>query len=209
LVLHWNGTRWKQAGSANPVHLGFNTLYGVSAPADSAAWAVGGDDNGTLTEHWDGTRWTRVPSPDPGSTGSDSLNGVSALSASAAWSAGGTGAGTLVLRWNGTRWSRVPSPSPGTGGTLNAVSADSVSEVWAVGDYFSPRQQELPLIVHCARGGCRRVASPNPGGTTGTQLDGISTLSASDAWAVGYANPSGTTNTVTILHWNGTSWTRS
>ena len=41
---------------------------------------------------------------------------------------------TLVLHWNGTSWARVAAPSPGRfASSLNAVSADSASDAWAVG----------------------------------------------------------------------------
>jgi hypothetical protein len=39
---------------------------------------------------------------------------------------------TLVAHWNGTRWTGVASPNPG-GSFLNAVSALSPSDAWAVG----------------------------------------------------------------------------
>jgi hypothetical protein len=42
-------------------------------------------------------------------------------------------AGPLVLHWNGTTWARMAAPSPGRFGSLNAVSADSPADAWAVG----------------------------------------------------------------------------
>jgi hypothetical protein len=211
LILRWNGRRWGQVRSPNPVHLGFNVLNAVSALSPSDAWTVGSTDTGTLIARWNGTRWARVPSPSPGSTGSDVLNAVSALSASHAWAVGGTGASTLILRWNGANWSTVPNPSPGRGGDLNAVSSVSSSDAWAVGCYLaSPSTNEFkPLVLHWNGTAWAQVASPNPGGSTGTCLTGVNALSSSDAWAVGATDPFGTDTKTVILHWNGTSWTQS
>ena len=209
LILHWNGSSWTRVASPNPVHLGFNVLSAVSARTASDAWAVGSIDSGTLILHWNGSGWTRVTSP--GATSGDVLNGVSALSASDVWAVGGTGARTLMLRWNGTSWSLVPSPSPGRGGDLNAVSAVSSSDAWAVGCYLaSPGSNEWkPLVLHWNGTAWAQVASPNPGGSAGTCLTGISALSSSDAWAVGSTDPFGSDTKTVILHWNGTSWTPS
>ena len=57
LVLHWNGSSWKQVTSPNPGSQG-TFLYGVrSTSAGGAEWAVGSAFNGTadktLIVHWD------------------------------------------------------------------------------------------------------------------------------------------------------------
>src|SRR5215472_10472199 len=91
LILHWNGTAWRQVKSPNaPRYTDFG-LTGVSAVSGSDAWAVGvrgvpsdGGKSGTLIFHWDGMAWTLVPSPSPGS-GTNLLEGVSAVSGSDAW----------------------------------------------------------------------------------------------------------------------------
>ena len=103
LILHWNGTAWKQVPSPSPRAA---QLSGVAATSGSNAWAVGFIFNSTgyktLIEHWNGTRWTKVPSPSPGPL--PELSGVAATSASNAWAVGNTGSTTLMLRWNGTAW---------------------------------------------------------------------------------------------------------
>lgn len=43
---------------------------------------------------------------------------------------------------------------------------------------------------------------PNPTDSEEGQLNGVATISATDAWAVGTANPTG----AQIAHWNGKSW---
>ena len=211
LILRWNGSRWARVPSPNPAGDGFDVLNAVSARSASDAWAVGGTGTATLIARWNGTRWARVPSPSPGRTGSDVLNGVSALSASDAWAVGGTGASIIILRWNGVRWSSIPGPSASSGGELNAASALSPSDVWAVGCLLPPSNPSAPtpLVLHWNGTSWIQVASPNPGGSAGTCLTGVSALSASNAWAVGTTDPFGSNTKTVILHWNGTSWTQS
>jgi len=69
LVLHWNGTSWKQVASPTPGSGG--GLLGVTATSASNAWAVGdftgtGGANLNVILHWNGTAWTRQASPAPG-----------------------------------------------------------------------------------------------------------------------------------------------
>jgi hypothetical protein len=57
------------------------------------------------------------------------------------------------------------------------------------------------LILHWDGTSWTRV--PSPGRTSQDALNGVSVLSASDAWSAG----SMTTGTL-VSHWNGTSWTQ-
>ena len=149
LILHWNGTAWKQVASPDPSGAaGTNFLYGVAATSTANAWAVGVYYNGsayqTLILHWNGTAWSQVASPNPGgsSLGND-LSGVAATSTTNAWAVGiyinsAGGDVTLILHWNGTAWKKETSPNLGTsfpGDVLTGVAATSTTSAWAVGDY--------------------------------------------------------------------------
>jgi hypothetical protein len=109
------------------------------------AWAVGEYDVPgyapmTLTEHWDGSTWTRIPSPNPDGNRGSSLLAVEGVSETDVWAVGeGFGKSPrvrpLIEHWDGSAWSittpgRVPNAHI-TG--LNAVTAISPSNVWAVG----------------------------------------------------------------------------
>jgi len=91
MILHWNGSFWKQVPSPNPGVLG-NFLGGVTAISASNAWTVGHyiTSSGvakTLIVHWDGRSWQKVPSPNPGSA----LNfpgAVAGTSATNIWAVG-------------------------------------------------------------------------------------------------------------------------
>jgi hypothetical protein len=155
LVMHWDGTSWKQVASPNPEPDIINQLTGVSAVSPDDAWAVGffadGTTDHTLIAHWDGTSWTRVPSPDPFED--DNLSGVAATSANSAVAVGsgqtaakqGRGV-TLALRWDGTAWTQAPSIQVSNGDSLSGVASISSTEAWAVG--FSAPTPTKTLAFH-------------------------------------------------------------
>jgi hypothetical protein len=194
------------------------TLNGVTAISGSNAWAVGeGLSAALLVLRWNGRSWTKVPAPSPG-TLLNYLNGVSAVSAADVWAVGAYQdsrvAKTLTLRWNGTRWTRVPSPSFGGTGTsgsrLASVSATSATDAWAVGSYAKPGAGPMSqaLILHWNGRTWTKVPAPSPG-TLSNSLLGVTSVSASDAWAVGsYLVGSVAKAQVKplLLHWNGASW---
>ena len=120
MILHRNGTAWKQVTSPNPGSQG-TFLYGVRTTSASNAWAVGTAYNGTadktLLVHWDGTDWKQVKSPNPGgATQNNDLDSIAVTSATDAWAAGEYGNSpdiqTLVLHWDGSAWRRVTRPEP-------------------------------------------------------------------------------------------------
>ena len=198
LVLHWNGTAWRQVPSPR---LFLSDLTAVAATSSRNAWAVGSNDNTTagaqqtLILHWNGTAWKHVPSPNPGRSVSDNfLDGVAATSASNAWavgsySNGSTGtAHTIILHWNGTAWKHVPSPNPSGSFTFNVlggVAATSASNAWAVGEYFHGTTDQT-LILHWNGTAWKQAPSPNPGGSsTDNALGAVAATSAGNIWAVG------------------------
>jgi len=226
LILHWNGTAWTHVKSPNPSPDPFssnaNWLFGVSARSGSDAWAVGDYDNNAIANslvlHWNGTAWSQVKSPNLPNN-NFTLNGVSARSGSDAWVAGDYGVNgsafwdTLVLHWNGTAWSQISSPNPVPlmgENTLNGVSAVSGSGAWAVGDYqnSSVDLTHRTLILHWNGTAWKQISSPNPS-STDNFLNGVSAVSGSDAWAVGYYNNDTGEYRKLILHWNGTAWAKA
>ncbi len=196
-----------------------NVLQGVAVASSCRAWTVGYYSNGTayqtLIARWNGSSWAQESSPNPGgSTRDNYLLGATATSASNAWAVGyyhkGTAYQTLIARWNGTIWAQLPSPNPG-GSTrhnlLQGVTAISASNAWAVGDYSNGTAYQT-LIARWNGTTWKRVPSPNPGGSTRhNQLLGVTAISASNAWAVGYYD-TGTSHQTLIAHWNGTTWTQ-
>jgi hypothetical protein len=107
---------------------------------------------------------------------------------------------TLVEHWDGTTWTQVASPSPGgaSGSYLQAVSARSTDDVWAVGYTYNGT-----LTEHWDGAAWTVVDSP---GHVGVQLSGVSAVASNDAFAVG--NTYGAFARTFILHWDGKSWRR-
>src|SRR5438874_5586391 len=164
-----------------------------------------------------GAVMTTSNSPNPSSS-INTLNGVVAISPNDAWAVGWyqhnkTGhRNTLTLHWNGSRWSRVWSPNgpKASASYLQAVSAVSSTDVWAVGHFYKPTTGAWrPLTLHWDGTRWLRVWSPNPGSIE-SFLYGVSAVSSTDVWAVGYFYSPivvGGARTLT-LHWNGSKWAR-
>jgi hypothetical protein len=192
-------------------------VAGFAARSAADVWAVGLRPGGrcqfqTLTQHWDGSAWTVVPSPGNPAVNSV-LDGVTVAGAQQAWAVGTAGcpadqSRTLTEYWNGSAWSVVPSPNGGVAGnhfsTLQAVTAISPGDVWAVGTQAGIRNKvpvSVPLIEHW--NGTRWSIAPAPKAALGV-LESVSATSASDVWAVGAGQQNG--QSTVALHFDGSSW---
>jgi hypothetical protein len=130
LVLHWDGSRWKQVLTPDPLTPGHASyLYAVAAPSATGVWAVGTVNRHgggrALAELWNGRRWRIVP------TIGAPLTGVAARSTNDAWAVGGRSGGGYVRHWNGSAWT-VATKLDGSH-ELFAVAEVSPTDVWAVG----------------------------------------------------------------------------
>ena len=216
LVEHWDGQHWAAVPSPHVSDGG--ALNDVSAVSASDIWAVGCSDfdpggatSSNLMLHWNGHRWASAAVPTlGGNPPSSCLTGVSAQSGSNGWAVGNYSpqsspvSKTLVLHWNGHRWAPVPTPAPGGSleSELNDVTAISPAIAWVAGDVFNgDNQSQATLIMQWNGSRWTRQASSSPGFST---LYGVSAVSGSAAWAVGY-DGSGSL----ALHWNGTRWAPS
>ncbi len=167
----------------------------------------------TLTEHWDGTSWTLVATPDQG--GSAIFTAVAATSAANAWAVGSIGPGPgdrsavspLIEHWDGTAWSAQSFAVPTSGGQFTAVAATSADDAWAVGytGEASEGTGQTTMIEHWDGSTWTRVPSPDPAGQ-GNILQGVTTISADDAWAVGYTTTDSGVYKSLTEHWDGSAW---
>jgi hypothetical protein len=218
LAVRFDGTRWAQERTAAPGNS--SSLNSVTLTSEANGWAAGTYANGHVThalvEHWNGTSWVRQPIPEPGGAGrSTSLYGVAAISASQAWVVGNYRSPdghlrTLIAAWNGAAWRQVASPNPGGArrdDRLTSVTSISASDVWAVGYYQDATSARRVLVLHWDGTSWRQVPAPSPGKSRGAMLFGVTAISASDVWAVGYLIRPGPS--ILVLHWDGQSWTRS
>ncbi len=192
-------------------------VAGFAARSAADVWAVGLRPGGrcqyqTLTQHWDGSAWTVIPSPSNTAVNSV-LDGATVTGTHKAWAVGTAGcpadqSRTLTEHWNGSRWSIVASPNGGVTGnhcsTLQAVTAISPSDIWAVGGQAGIRNRvavTVPLIEHW--NGASWSIAPAPKAALGV-LESVSATSALDVWAVGAGQQNG--QSTVALHFDGSSW---
>jgi hypothetical protein len=190
-----------------------SNLTAITTITDNDIWAVGftspfSGTDATLAEHFNGTSWTAVATPNPAVTVGAQLSGVAAAASNNVWavgenvtinSLGETVSSPLIEHFNGSAWSIVAAPTPPAGGALDAVTAISASNVWAVGHLGNGRDGNL--IEHFDGTSWKIVQGPATG--TFATLNGVSGTSASDVWAVGSV---GRFAGVQILHFNGQTW---
>jgi hypothetical protein len=212
LALHYDGTRWRAVPTAPnpPGEQPGGRLRAVAVVSAKDVWAVGDrpttDGPGVLIQHWDGHHWKFVPAPSQQPTDFNTLLGLAVVSARDIWAVGSRGDDfdePMVEHWDGRSWRVVnvpelPQPDPGDPRNvgLNAVTAVSAKNVWAVG--------EAGTIEHYDGHSWTIVKAPrSPADTDGmsTNLRAVSARGANDIWAVGSAN-----GTPVSLHWNGTAW---
>ena len=213
---------WKIVAPASLLGDDFDVLSSTYAASSSEAWAVGeqrSEDSEafvSLFEEWTSSEWKAVPGAALGSasTGS-SLSDVSGTGPSNVWAVGGNSTSSsttgLIEHWNGTSWtaSATTAEEPADS-TLAAVSADSASDAWAVGESAVSEPHNTgkqPLIEHY-NGSSWSVVQGAFTGNENDTLIAVDAVSPSDVWALGVAKPrnySGAGTSV-LEHYNGSEW---
>lgn len=214
-ILHWDGVRWTDV-SPEHIHLG-DTAIDTQAPDDKRMTGVSGgirhwevdpyapiraidarasDDvwvagiGGVL--HWDGDTWTRVPVPGPMENAA--FSSIAITSADDGWLAGwymrgGRDCYWVLLRWNGSSWTAVLEQYVGHPSKIQIAMA-SPGDGWIVGDF--------PGADIYRWDGNAWTAMPVPGGH---MLSAVAALSATEAWATGFAD-----GQTVALRWDGAAW---
>src|SRR5215469_15563608 len=205
VIDHWNGTAWSQVTA--PAVSGSADLLATSTSSANDAWAVGywrvqRYTFHPLAIHWNGTAWSTSSSVASAVPGGTILYGVTDISPTDAYAFGNnsTLASGELAQWNGTTWSGVAYPLPTNTGyntTLNAISADSPSDVWIIGSFLDQVGSSLrweTFSDHWNGTAWTTVASPNQGSSS-TVLSSVSTTpGASIVQAVGRSGTSGSLN---------------
>lgn len=105
----------------------------------------------------------------------------------------------LIAHWDGLSWQTAAVPA-GVSGVLRAISADSASDIWAVGD--DGRGHAIAFFFR----GTSWSTTPLPDAGV-DKLAGVKAFGPNDAWAVGRRITTASPQTRTlILHWNGSAW---
>jgi hypothetical protein len=205
LAEQWNGASWARVATPRleAGGNGFN-LDGVSCPAPTECFAVGGDNLGTssahpLIERWNGNTWFSAA---PASVPADGyFNAVSCLSVNHCWAVGYSRSGVLVQHWDGYAWTTSSASGVRSGPALDidTVSCRAAAMCWAGGQAGSGE----PLLLRFERGAWHSVtatALPTMNGAIGA----VDCASPDDCWAVG-----GTASAAMAANFNGTSWSRA
>jgi hypothetical protein len=105
-------------------------------------------------------------------------------------------------------WQVIPSPSIGNlDNNLDAVSAGSAKDAWAVGDYYPSNNPVVLQNLAEHWDGSTWTAYPLPDvGPNENTLLGVSELGSGSTWAVGYYVNSHYKQQTLIEHWDGSSW---
>ena len=176
----------------------------VDATGDLVTWA----------ERRSGSSWTLESTPDPPGAVASELLGVVCPSADACTAVGfsTSGAGvtsTLVETWNGGGWTIQPSPDPPdtSASGLVAVACASPVSCQAVGEATTNAGGSTSFAEGWDGTMWSVETVPQPAGSTGSRLLGVSCPTAGACTAVGgYGDPAGVGLTLAET-WNGTSWT--
>ncbi len=221
LLEHFNGTQWlnvpfpSQDSACDPgLSDCFLDATAVAASAPDDAWLAGNVSQPNATQHllahWNGTTWTLATAPclegtataacDPEGTDLNELTGLAVLSPTDAWASGSEGNVSgqnfhipYVLHWNGTAWSLAKTPNRGSEGSLlNAISAVSASDIWAVGQTQHLNGAIQTLTEQFNGTAWAVVASPSPGSTpTDDSLDAVASAGSGQVFAAGAREVSG------------------
>jgi hypothetical protein len=221
LVERWNGTNWSIVTSPNPTGSTGTFLSGLACPTTTSCIAVGEYSTGTgyksLVERWNGTAWSIVTTPNPAGSTDASMSDVSCPTTTNCFAVGSYSTNaeykSLVERWNGTAWSIVTTPNPS--GSLYTylfgVSCSSSANCFASG-YYSTSGGHKSLVERWNGTAWSIVGTPNPTGSTGTNLGGLACPTTTTCFAVGYYTPSappewgGPSAYSLVERWNGTGW---
>jgi hypothetical protein len=212
----WNGSTWTALSPIQPKGTLYGALNGVACQSATRCMAVGwsarqGRYRSLLAESWNGSKWELRTTPKVSGATKSEFNGVSCASATSCVAVGGVLApinDMLAEVWNGKKWAlqTPPTPSGGNAPDLLAVSCAATTACTAVGTY-GISGVGLPLAEGWNGTSWTQQSTPNPAGSAGTGLGGVSCRSADFCVAVGGATFSGTETLATGEIWNGSTWT--
>jgi hypothetical protein len=194
LVEKWNGTTWSVMTSANVTGAEANELTSIVCPTATSCFAVGDSvTNGvtkSLAEHFNGSSWTVQTTPNPGSSDPVVLDSVSCQSTTSCFAVGQYNQSgldkTLVERWNGTAWSIMASPNPVSSNAvhLTGIACPGTGSCFATG-FYNAGATTNTLIEQMSGTTWTVVTSPNPGGSTDAELNGLACPTLTDCFAIG------------------------
>jgi hypothetical protein len=219
LAERWNGTRWTAQRTPSPAGAQWSSLFGVSCASPRTCMATGYYVNAAgnllgFAERWNGMRWVVQRTPAPAGNHGSGLFAISCPLADYCVAAGLYAARTgrlapLAELWNGLRWRVLPAqvPAASLGAEFVAISCGAIHACTAVGDYGNSAGADMTLAERWTAKGWMIQGTPNPTGSFGSTLSGISCSSASACTAAGaYAIDAEGDAEPLAEAWNGTTW---
>jgi hypothetical protein len=188
-VWHWDGGTWSTSpGSTAPV-----TLNAIGATSPNDVWAVGNDG---YIQHFDGTAWSATPIDGKSyPIYSVDLHSVWASGPNEAWATG-----EWTIHWDGKTWTKWSDQGPptGVGGYLsgNSLWGSSASDVWLADGW--------PALRHWDGAGWTTVPVDAP-----AQVWSVWGRAKNDVWAIGGGTYGGDLVTPFVMHFDGSTWSRS
>ena len=156
LIAHWNGTLW-QTTQTQEARQG--TWTAITARSATDIWVLGQDQSGPQALHWDGMTWKTTSLP-TFTSGLVTLASIAPVASDDVWIAGSLREGDgqsspyiyqpLTLHWDGLKWQQVAGAALPTGknASFGGISANSATDIWAVGSIDSMKSYTRELIEH-------------------------------------------------------------
>ena len=116
---------------------------------------------------------------------------------------------TLAEHWTGRKWQVVATAEPDavSSSYLQAVTAISDTDVWAVGYYYGGVDGDGGTIIEHWDGKSWSLAASADGANPfHASLQGVSALSTTDVWASGFFYDESGAAVTLVEHWNGVKW---
>jgi hypothetical protein len=195
-IFHYDGHAW----TAQPLPAGLhpNHFFGLSMVSPTEGWAIGNTDsaisgliqgssgagtNGFILHYKDG-QWTVQSAYQ-----STNFWSLSMSSASDGWAAGSTFVNNnpvpFLVHYTQGHWMQVANPLPGThADSFYVVHMTSATDGWLATDQDT--RTGLPTLLHWNGTAWTVTNLPAISDTASLLITDIATLSAGDAWAVGF-----------------------
>lgn len=167
--------------TVDPTNPAAYPLATVDMLNETEGWAAGGDfshfAHGVIIQY-SGSGWQLNNIPETAST----IKDLDMFDSSTGWA---VGAKNTLLRYTGAgSWQSEPLDTGGLVYDLEDIQMVSATEAWAVGTSINERGLQTGLILHYQNNSWQTVPVANAS-LTGTELRGLSMLSADEGWAVG------------------------
>lgn len=218
LIEKLSGSKWTAEAAPSPSQTNQTSLADVACASTSACMTVGdsyvfnSQASSVFAEAFGGSAWVLKPTPNPSGAAAGSLNGVSC--AGGACMAVGAETGGLAEEKAGSSWKILTTPTPSSSreDDFSSVSCTSPNACTAVGQYLKqagPTGEEENLAEVWDGSRWAVESAPQPAGSQGSQLSGVSCPVATKCLAVG----SYLKGTASFANWalveasSGTSWT--